>query len=65
MSGCRIGKVTLKNPKLAIIPKCKHSAHTVKYDWGEVTFRLYDGSNITNKTMIYMLRTLEREIIGG
>jgi hypothetical protein len=65
MTGCCIGKVRYKNPKLALVPAARHAIRSVTYSWGEITFRVYDGALITNETMIYMLRAAENEIIRG
>lgn len=65
MTNCRIGKIKWKDRKLVSVPVNHDSVHTVKVGWGEITFRCYDGEQITNETIIYMLRAVEDIILRG
>ena len=67
MYNCRIGKVKLKNGgQLHVLPE-SHSnyARVVLGDWGEVTFRCFDGESIKAETLVYMLEMVKQEVMYG
>ncbi len=63
---CRISKVRYKNgTELTILPPSTNNIRVFDIGWGSVTFRLYDDSNITNETMVYMMEAIKDTIIRG
>jgi len=69
MTGCRIGKIKMKNGGAEIYahPCCNDSTLTVTLsDWGEVVFRQFDDKEpITRRDALYMLRACEDKILRG
>lgn len=67
MCGCRIGKIKMKNggAEIRIIPSSFDSTMTVEYEWGEVSFRIYDGAPIERRDALYLLRCAENDILRG
>lgn len=67
-SGCRIGRVKMKNggADIHIHPCCNDTTLTVKFSWGEVVFRQYDDKEpINRRDALYMLRAAEDNILRG
>ena len=67
MSGCRIGKIRMKSggAEVRIIPSAMHSTLNVSYDFGEITFRMYDGQKITRGDALWLLRCAEDDLLRG
>lgn len=67
MSGCRVGWVTLKDggTKVRVIESSNHGIMTIKYSWGEVSFRIYDDQKIERRDALYLLRCAEENILRG
>lgn len=65
MSGCRIGKIKMKNggAEVRIIPSSQDHVVRRQYPWGEVTFRKYNGDPITNGDMVWFLETVRMELL--
>ncbi len=66
--GCKIGKVKLKNSncQLKVFPNDKSNVRVFRVgDWGEISFRMLNNTEIENETMIYMLRCAEQDMIHG
>ena len=67
MSGCRIGRVKFKSGgEVRLLPISAGKFRRVRLgEWGEVTFRMFDGTDIENQTMNYMLDMAKHEIMYG
>ena len=62
----RIGKVTLKaGGELHVLPSSEEKTRTILYDWGEVTFRNYDGRYVTNADIVYYCESVKNTVMFG
>ncbi len=66
-NNCRVGKITMKEGGAAVhvLPSSEEKTRTVYYAWGEVTFRNYDGSEVTNADAVYYCESAIKEIMFG
>ena len=58
----RIGKVELKaGGELHVLPSSEERTRTFIFDWGEVVFRNYDGSEVDNADVVYYCEGVKHE----
>lgn len=61
MSGCRIGKVKMKDKKLHCIYQ-PSNVRTFNFKDGSVTLRMYDTKVITYETLLWFLEKVKNEV---